>query len=170
MLFIQATQYCEGSNMYEVMMGWVYSLNKWNKKVKAFSRETFLKTKILSGRCEGNKKTDVRMGGARNWLRTVSSGGLWCSTAEQLLLYLACGPTDAWTNAYLSPILLQTWLEDSISILSNLSLKHQSFGGTKQDRTSRNVRVISKVPPHSCYFMSFVFAWLETRDISQFYF
>jgi hypothetical protein len=85
----------------------------------------------------------------------------------QLLSYLMCGPTDARTTTYLSPVLLQTWLEDSISILGYLSLEYQSLGRTKQDRTSCNIGVVSKVPPHSCYFMPIVLAWLETQNIKK---
>jgi len=61
---------------------------------------------------------------------------------------------NQYVNIYLSPVLLQTWLEDSISIQCNLCLKYESLGRAEQDGTGRDVRVIAEVPPHSRHFMT----------------
>jgi len=91
---------------------------------------------------------------------------LWVLLPESWLVVSVSEMCSSWhTDIYLSPILLQTWLEDSVSIQGNLSLKYESLGGTKQDRTSCNIRVISKVPTHSCYFMPFEFTWLEAQFV-----
>ena len=66
-------------------------------------------------------------------------------------------------NIYLSPVLLQTWLEDSVSIQRNLRLKYESLGCTEQDGAGRDVRVIAEIPPHSCHFMTSELARLETQ-------
>ena len=85
------------------------------------------------------------------------------STIQDLSVISLYSRCNWYVNIYLSPVLLQTWLEDSISIQHNLSLKYKSLGRTKQDGTSCNVRVIGEVPPYSCHFMTFELARLETR-------
>jgi hypothetical protein len=68
-----------------------------------------------------------------------------------------------YVNIYLSPVLLQTWLEDSVSIQCNLSLKYESLGRTEQYGTGCNVRVIAEVPPHGRHFLTLELARLETQ-------